>query len=178
MRRGGQDRRHSQIFARSNVRSIFAKLARSATLAFEILPIWGFAEASHPSKRLGGLRRGFAGMGFANDGRLTISTLIVVKTAAIGNLGPGAHARSSAPSLRAGGFCVCAPHRQSRVPSRRPVMGIPFSAPVKCCEHLTGVMVKPGRLKLAHKSAKISEKSLVKVLPCVENSLMKVYNAW
>lgn len=69
MRRGGQDRRHSQIFARSNVRSIFAKLARSATLAFEILPIWGFAEASHPSKRLGGLRRGFAGMGFANDGR-------------------------------------------------------------------------------------------------------------
>ena len=39
-------------------------------------------------------------------------------------------------------------------------------------------MVKRGRLKLAHKSAKISEKSLVKVLPCVENSLMKVYNAW
>jgi len=34
---------------------------------------------------------------------------------------------------------------------------------VKCCEHLTGVMVKPGRLKLAHKSAKISEKSLIKV---------------
>ena len=109
---------------------------------------------------------------------LTTSSHIVVKTAAIGNLGPGAHARSSAPSLRAGGFCVCAPHRQSRVPSRRPVMGIPFSAPVKCCEHLTGVMVKPGRLKLAHKSAKISENSLMKVKPCVENSLMKVYNAW
>ena len=69
MRRDGQDRRHSQIFARSNARSIFAKLARFATLAFETLPIWSFAEASHPSKRLGGLRRGFAGMGFANDGR-------------------------------------------------------------------------------------------------------------
>ena len=66
---------------------------------------------------------------------LTISTLIVVKTAAIGNLGPGAHARSSTPSFRAGGSCVCAPHRQSRVPSRRPVMGIPFSAPVKRYEH-------------------------------------------
>lgn len=92
MRRGGQDRRHSQIFARSNVRSIFAKLARSATLAFEILPIWGFAEARHPSKRLGGLRRVSLEWDLRMTGVLTTSMLIVVKTAAIGNLGPDVHA--------------------------------------------------------------------------------------
>ena len=69
MRRSGQNRCHLQILARSNARFAFTKLAQFTTLVFEALPTWGFAEASHPSKRLGGLRRGLAGMGFANGGR-------------------------------------------------------------------------------------------------------------
>lgn len=89
LQRSGQNRRHSKIFARSNARSAFVKPARSTTLAFETLFTWGFAEANHPSKCL----EGFEGVSLEWDlqmvGVLTISTRIVVKTAAIGKLGPG-----------------------------------------------------------------------------------------
>ena len=78
-------------------------------------------------------------------GVLTISTQFVVKTAAICNLGPGAHACQAEPApscrrtlhLRVSGSifrtgktysfmqrALATSRRQSRVPSRRPVMGI------------------------------------------------------
>ena len=60
---------------------------------------------------------------------------------------------SSALSLRAGGSCVCALRRQSRVPSRRLVMGIPSSAFLSPVARVLGricsdiYFVRAGRLR-------------------------------
>ena len=77
-------------FGAPNARPASTWLARFAALAFGILLTWGFARADNPQKSFKEILQECS---LQMAPVLTIPPRIVVKTGAICNLGPGAHAR-------------------------------------------------------------------------------------